>query len=246
MKTPHVIHATNGWSSHLLKPMRGKIVPFRGNMTAQRPGQSMPAETLQQSFIFYEIPVGYDYLTRLPNGEQEFMLGGGFAQEGREGYEAVGNVDDSKYSKRVNAHLGGVLPRYFGEDNWGAEGQPSEGDTWSKGRVKASWSGILGISADLRPWVGRLPPAISGRSVPPPAKEGVDRTFISAAPGEWIAAGYSGEGMVHAWMSGKALAEMVLGQEGTIAEWFPEILRVSTDRWKKARPEVLLDLIGRD
>lgn len=215
----------------------------------------MPAETLQRSFIFYEKPVGYDYLTRLPNGEHEFMLGGGFAQEGREGYEAVANTDDSTYSKRVGAHLGGILPRYFGEDNWGREGQPSEEDTsdeWSKGRVKATWSGILGISADLLPWVGRLSPSMSGRSVPSrqslSSKKNGDKAFISAAPGEWIAAGYSGEGMVHAWMSGKALAEMVLGREreGNLAEWFPEILWVSTDRWKKATPEALLDFMSRD
>lgn len=227
--------------------MRGKIIPFRGNMTAQRPGQSMTAETLQRSFVFYE--VGFDYLTQLPNGEHEFMLGGAFTQEGSDGYEAVANTDDSTYSKRVGAHLGGILPRYFGEDNWGREGQPPEGDTsdeWSKGRVKATWSGILGISADMHPWVGRLSPSMTGRSAPSrqslSSEQSGNKAFTSAAPGEWIAAGYSGEGMVHAWMSGKALAEMVLGREreGNLAEWFPEILRVSTDRWKKATPEALL------
>ncbi|KAF8126969.1 FAD dependent oxidoreductase [Boletus edulis] len=247
MKTPHVIHATNAWSSQLLTPMRGKIIPFLGNMTAQRPGQSIPPETLQRSFIFYEIPVGYDYLTRLPNGGREFMLGGGFAQQGDEGYAAVANTDDSTYIKRVGAHLGGILPRYFGEDNWGREGQPSEGDTsveWAKGRVKATWSGVLGISADLLPWVGRLSPSISGRPTPPNG----DEANIPTAPGEWIAAGYTGEGMVQAWMSGKALAEMVLGREreGNLAEWFPDVLRVSAARWKKAKPEALLDFMSRD
>ncbi|KAG9314934.1 FAD dependent oxidoreductase [Chiua virens] len=255
VKVPHVIHATNGWSSHLLKPMRGKIIPFRGNMTAQRPGQSMPTESLQRSFVFHEIPVGYDYLTQLPNGENELMFGGGFSQEGHEGYEAVANSNDSTYSKRICGHLGGILPRYFGEDNWGREGQPLEGgvsNEWAKGRVKATWSGILGISADLTPWVGRLAPVISGRPAPLNAnassENGADKSFTSAAPGEWIAAGYSGEGMVHAWMCGKALAEMVLGREhqANLAEWFPDIMRVSTQRWKKARPEVLLELISRD
>lgn len=255
MKAPHVIHATNGWSSQLLQPLRGKIIPFRGNMTTQRPGQSLPAETLQRSFIFYEIPVGYDYLTQLPNGEHEFMLGGGFAQEGREGYEAVANTDDSTYSKRIGAHLGGILPRYFGEDNWGREGQPPEGDTrdeWSKGRVKATWSGILGISADFLPWVGRLSPAMTGRSAPSSqdlsSEQSGNKAFTFATPGEWIAAGYSGEGMVHGWMCGKALAEMVLGRErkGNLAEWFPESFLVSRDRWTKATPEALLDFVGRD
>ncbi|KAG6374444.1 FAD dependent oxidoreductase [Boletus reticuloceps] len=229
VKTPHVIHATNAWSSQLLTPMRGKIIPFLGNMTAQRPGQSIPPETLQRSFIFYEIPVGYDYLTRLPNGGREFILGGGFAQEGDEGYAAVANTDDSAYIKRVGAHLGGILPRYFGEDNWGREGQPSsEEDTsveWAKGRVKATWSGVLGILRICS-----------------------HEASIPTAPGEWIAAGYTGEGMVQAWMSGKALAEMVLGREreGNLAEWFPDILRVSTARWKKAKPEALLDFMSRD
>ncbi|KIJ08161.1 hypothetical protein PAXINDRAFT_89294 [Paxillus involutus ATCC 200175] len=257
VRTPHVIHATNGWSSHLLEPMRGKIIPFRGNMTIQRPGQSIPSETVQRSFVFYATEVGFDYLTQLPHGEREFILGGGFTQEGQDGFEAMGNTDDSTHNKHVGAHLGGVLPRYFGEDNWGAEGQPvdesgRESDVgWSKGRVKAVWSGILGISVDLLPWVGRLPPSISGRSATPNAPKNPgshsintkDKVFVCAPPGEWIAAGYSGEGMVHAWMSGKALAEMVLGREheGNLAEWFPEIMRVTTGRWKKARAENLLD-----
>jgi glycine/D-amino acid oxidase-like deaminating enzyme len=232
--------------------MRGKIIPFRGNMTAQRPGQSMPAEMLQRSFIFYEIPVSYDYLTQLPNGEHELMLGGALVLKSYEGYEAVATADDSTYSKRIGAHLGGILPRYFGEDNWGREGQPPEEDTsveWSKGRVKAAWSGILGISSDLSPWVGRLSPSISGRPAPSnqSSPSSINEAFISAAPGEWIAAGYSGEGMVQAWLSGKALAEMVLGREreGNLAEWFPDIMRVSTERWKKATPEGLLDYISR-
>jgi hypothetical protein len=74
-----------------------------------------------------------------------------------------------------------------------------------KGRVKALWSGILGISVDLLPWVGCLPRAVSGRSEPPPTsvvksekEDGGERMHVGAAPGEWIAAGYSGEGMVHA------------------------------------------------
>jgi len=212
----------------------------------------MPAEMHQRSFTFYG--VGYDYLTQLPNGEHELVLGGGFARRGDGGYEAVANTDDSTYSKHASAHLGGILPRYFGEDNWGREGQPPEGDTdveWSKGRVKAAWSGILGISADLHPWVGRLPHSISGRPAPSDlsslSEQNEDEAFISAAPGEWIAAGYSGEGMVQAWMSGKALAEMILGREreGDHAEWFPDMLRVSTERWKKATPESLLDHLSK-
>lgn len=220
-------------------------------MSAQRPGQSLAAP--ERSFVFYTSAIGYDYLTQLPGGECELMLGGGFAQDGGEGYEAMGNTDDTTYSKRIGAHLSGVLPRYFGEDNWGKEGVPlGQGDSaedWAEGRVKALWSGILGISVDLLPWVGRLPHAVSGRTEPPPSsvvksKQADDGEWVhvGAAPGEWIAAGYSGEGMVHAWLSGKALAEMILGREakGGLGEWFPDIMRVTEKRWKKAKVENLL------
>jgi len=222
-------------------------------MTAQRPGQSLPIPnsnpTSHRSYVFYTRPIGFDYLTQLPTGEHELMLGGGFAQDGAEGYEAMGNTDDTTYSTRTGAHLSGVLPRYFGEDNWGREGVPMEGGEgeWAEGRVKALWSGILGVSVDWTPWVGRLPRVISGRSEPPLSSavksEKGEGVHVSAAPGEWIAAGYSGEGMVHAWLSGKALADMVLGREveGKLGEWFPDIMRVSEKRWKKAKAENLLD-----
>ncbi|KAG1794184.1 FAD dependent oxidoreductase [Suillus plorans] len=251
--TPHIVHATNGWASTLLEKLRGKIIPFRGNMSAQRPGQSLPIPgsnpTSHRSFVFYTRPIGYDYLTQLPTGEHELMLGGGFAQDGDEGYEAMANTDDTTYSTRTTTHLSGVLPRYFGEDNWGREGVPLERGEgmWAEGRVKALWSGILGISVDLIPWVGRLPRVVSGRSEPPLSSvvksEKEEGVHVSAAPGEWIAAGYSGEGMVHAWLSGKALADMVLGREaeGRLGEWFPDIMRVTEKRWKKAKVENLLD-----
>lgn len=228
--------------------MRTKIIPLRGNMTAQRAGQSLPPNTLSHSYVFNTTAAGYDYLTQLPNGERELMLGAAYSQ--KIGYDSVGNIDDSTYDKHIGAHLGGVLPRYFGEENWGAEALPT-GDTtgadWAKGRVKATWSGILGISVDRMPWVGRLSTKISGRSPPPasalPQLHGIaqDTTLFRTCPGEWIAAGYTGEGMVHAWLSGKALADMILGgeREAALSEWFPEAMRVTHSRWKKARPENL-------
>ncbi|KAK0443329.1 uncharacterized protein EV420DRAFT_1278006, partial [Desarmillaria tabescens] len=48
---------------------------------------------------------------------------------------------------------------------------------------------------------------------------------------EWIAAAYSGEGMMHACMSGKALAYMVLGKD---VDWLPAPFRMTEKRWKKA------------
>ncbi|KAI6039222.1 FAD dependent oxidoreductase [Pisolithus marmoratus] len=253
--TPHVIHATNGWCSHLLEPMRTKIVPARGNMSAQRPGRSLPPTTVLHSYIFHLPSGGYDYLTQLPKGDHELMLGAGFTQSMYP--DEVGNTDDGTYNKSIGARLGDVLPRYFGEKNWGLGAQPTDrsdddehsGTEWIQGRTKAMWSGIIGASIDLMPWVGRLPSTVLGRPEPPVlsssrisgvrAKEA--EAFFGAAPGEWIAAGYTGEGMVHAWLSGKALAGMILGteKEDRLSEWFPDALRMTHARWRRATLEAL-------
>lgn len=157
-------------------------------------------------------------------------------------------ADDSAVNHVGQSYLAGALPQYFGMRNWGEDAAPSpvsptDEPEWGRGRTKAQWSGILGISADMLPWVGRLPEKVSGRALQKRSDrlaESVDEKASGAQvapPGEWIAAGYTGEGMVHAWMSGKALASMVLDREDEIASWFPSILRINEKRWKEANIE---------
>ncbi|KDQ55012.1 hypothetical protein JAAARDRAFT_135046 [Jaapia argillacea MUCL 33604] len=252
LTTPHVVHATNGWASHLLEPMRAKIIPVRGNMTAQRPGQSLEPSTKNgnRSWVFFS-PGGYDYLTQLPDGEHELMFGGGFAQANKNALLEVGNVNDGEYNFGTMNYISGVLPLLFGPSNWGAEKVPSPdlpSTQWDRGRVKAMWSGILGVSADYMPWVGRVPVKMTARPQPPhvstPKAGKIESGApITSPPGEWIAAGYTGEGMVNAWMCGKALAYMVLDveEQNKVSDWLPETYRISQRRWRNANVESLLE-----
>ncbi|KAJ7765416.1 nucleotide-binding domain-containing protein [Mycena maculata] len=285
IRAQHIIHATNAWASHLLPPMRAKIVPVRGHMSAQRPGMGLgrsqsdigqtrpagasdsvltladPASWLgRRSFVMYSGGM-YDYLTQQPLAPlssqsvypppaAEFMLGGGAARgeiTEQVFLNEVGVADDRDWSLETGAHLGGALSMYFG--GWGAEGRDIEGKSAEnlpdnvpapeseEGRVKKLWTGILGISADGRPWVGRIPAKVSGRPAPRMKKhKGVKETMPLASPGEWIAAGYSGEGMPHAYLSAKALAHMVLGHTAEL----PGAFLVTEARWKKAKIEDLI------
>ncbi|KAJ6581543.1 FAD dependent oxidoreductase [Mycena capillaripes] len=286
IRARHIIHATNAWASHLLPPMRGKVIPVRGHMSAQRPGlglgrtpvsESLPATasdsvlTLadtstgpghswlgERSFVFYS-GGRYDYLTQQPASSPsspqslypppagEFMFGGGLGHgEMAEGavMKEIGVADDRTWSLNTGAALGGALSMYFG--GWGAEGRDTEGKSQfiadeesEEGRVKKLWTGILGMSADSRPWVGRLPTKISGRLAPRTKSSSKKRSCLNplAPPGEWIAAGYAGEGMVHAYLSGKALAHMVLGNSD---DMLPDAFLVTEARWKKANIEDLV------
>ncbi|PHH60171.1 hypothetical protein CDD81_2057 [Ophiocordyceps australis] len=65
--------------------------------------------------------------------------------------------------------------------------------------VSRAWSGIMAFTGDGLPLVGGVP----GRR------------------GEWVAAGYCGDGMVWAWLCGAALASMLLGAAEGIEDWFP-------------------------
>jgi glycine/D-amino acid oxidase-like deaminating enzyme len=238
-------------------------------MTAQRPGISLEKSTLDglRSFVFFRQKVGYDYLTQLPNGENELIVGGSIGLGGNEMiFKEVANADDSAYDPSIAAYLSGIIPVHYGEKNWGAEKPPApqkphenDGVRWNEGRVKSTWSGIICLSADMLPWVGRLPVKLTGRRYPPASstptanvsnKAEESTNLISpaptASPGEWISAGYTGEGMVHAWLCAKALAYMVLGAEedGRLKEWFPDIMKVTEARWKRANIENLMDELG--
>jgi len=254
----HIIHATNGWASHLLPGLRGKIIPVRGVMSAQRPGTGLPTSAAgSRAHTFYYTPPGFDYLTQLPghegkgNGEGgELLFGGGAAQEGRFVLSEVGVADDSGYHLGIASHIQGALPEHFGRENWGPESvdvsreEGGDDEAWGQGRVKALWTVILGISADMQPWVGRVPSVISCRAAAPsPLTTASDKgaTRPLAPPGEWVSAGYSGEGMVHAWLCAHALALMVLGQDKEgMHTWFPDEYRLTEKRWKKATVERLM------
>lgn len=84
-------------------------------------------------------------------------------------------------------------------------------------RVEHEWSGIMGFSADGQPWVGPLPRlasvygpgavrATGGLASPPPP---------TVPSNLYICAGFTGHGMVGAFLSGRTIAEMVAGLEPT-------------------------------
>lgn len=180
--------------------------------------------------------------------------------------EYVGIVDDAGSEFEIQAYLGGALERYF--TGWGKESTPVDepdagNGTWGQGRTKAMWTGIMGLSADGFPWVGRVPMKVSGRTEPVVGAssskvrelgndangQSLHSRISLTSPGEWISAGYTGEGMTQAWLSGEVLARMILGvndgkpEMGSRIDFGPHVVDlpkefgITDKRWKAAKIE---------
>lgn len=202
----NLILATNGYTAHLYPPLQGMVVPFRGIITAHRPGQKMPQHGLPTTYSFiYE--KGYEYMIARPAGsinEGDIIMGGGLTKgQGPDGLFEYGNTDDTTLDADIVSYLKDTTPTFFGE-NWG-EDHP-------EGRIRHTWSGIMGYSADGYPLVG-----------PVPGEEGL---FLDVS--------FQGHGMVLCFLCAKAATQMILGADGKeLDRWFPKCFRVSEERIKK-------------
>ncbi|RYP34695.1 hypothetical protein DL767_004141 [Monosporascus sp. MG133] len=253
VKCNHVVHATNSFATQFIPGLRGKMTGVLGTMSAQRPGDKFPDFNGARSWsVIYG--KAFDYATQRPTtadgGPGDIMLGGGFDRSRDQGASMVGVWDDSRTDALPLAHLGGIFPTVF-EPNWGRDSSP-EGE---RSHTRQAWSGILCVTGDLLPFVGRLDPRLTGRREGADAKAQVNAEGSGGAvqPGEWISAGYCGEGMVWAWLSGTALGIMISGGEtedlpeapgrpgGRLADWFPPELLPSLSRVKKAGLENLAE-----
>jgi glycine/D-amino acid oxidase-like deaminating enzyme len=154
----------------------------------------------------------FEYITQLPPNPVTkehgmLMLGGAFTRTKEQGLDQVGVWDDSTMDTSTVMSLNGCIPTVF-------EG----GNT----TMASCWSGIIAFTGDTMPFVGRIGDAVK-------KGKGEEET----EPGQWVSAGYNGEGMVYAWLCATAVAIMILGMEdqvlekssgrpgGKLEDWFP-------------------------
>ncbi|KAK8106683.1 hypothetical protein PG999_010042 [Apiospora kogelbergensis] len=243
----NVVHATNGHASHLVPGLRRKITPAQAHMSAQKPGDLFSRDHDHGAHRSWGVVYknSFDYVTQRPPNvdagssarhasQGDLLLGGGFVRSSKQGIDMIGLSDDGiSLDGLTLAHIAGVFPAVF-SPNWGGGAE-----------FKQAWSGTLGFTGDLMPFVGKLGQSLTGRTTPPNAgaSSGLDDEKPS---GEWIAAGFAGEGMVWAWLTGTALGVIMSGREeedmagapgwpaGRLEDWFPPEILVSEQRLRSA------------
>jgi glycine/D-amino acid oxidase-like deaminating enzyme len=215
----HVVHCTNGFAAHLLPSLRGKLWPFRGQMTVQSVPRSFPRLGGERSWsTVWER--GFDYVTQSPGPDGCLYWGGGLLQvpDGVDRELDLGCSNDGELSYECLSRLANAAGRAF------KDGEHAQ--------IVRKWTGIMGCTGDGLPLVDRLPEYVSGRSDCDPD-----------IGGEWIAAGFNGFGMVNCWLSGKGLAHFITDRREDVRSWFPiDEFACRSERLQDMTPEGSLDL----
>lgn len=213
LRARYVIHATNGYVSHLLPDQftgpRSGVVPTRGQCIAIRPSptsahpSSSSTTTDRDSALWsmgFSLNRGYEYLQQRPTSVRHLgtkapccILGGG--RESAKGYEW--NVaDDSTFNANVSAALRPMLSHIF----------PNDFDPQRDAEVDLEWTGIMGFTKTKDPFVGPVPKG-------PPAMAGEGEGDAGAVPGQYVSAGYSGHGMSRAFSCAEVVVDMIVAEE---------------------------------
>ncbi|KAI0079421.1 FAD dependent oxidoreductase [Panus rudis PR-1116 ss-1] len=201
ISTSYVIHATNGYASHLLPHLSGPdgVVPTRGQIIATRAAVS--EEVLTKTAGTGNS--GFEYWFPRPiKSEDEktpLVIVGGGREATRPRFELY-EVDDStvneKVGKALRDFLPAVFPGYYEKDK----------------EPEMEWTGIMGYTKSGDPFVG---PVVDPTGA-------VDKISLA---GQYVSAGYTGHGMPRAYACAEVVAQMiaadVTSSEWVAPEWFP-------------------------
>ncbi|KAF7308157.1 DAO domain-containing protein [Mycena chlorophos] len=213
-----VVHATNGYASHLLPQFAGHIAPVRGQVIATRAAVPL-SELTTSSWAGDE---GYWFPRPVPTNDSQHplvILGGRRVDAGHP-YE-VDTTDDSAVNPTIGRSLRAFLPRLF----------PRFFDAATSPEME--WTGIMGYTASCRPFPHFL---LQVGRVPAPAPAATTRTgFLN---GQYIAAGYTGHGMPRAYACAEAVVGMIAAEvtkrQWTPPEWLPHSFLTQATGWARS------------
>ncbi|KAN0065202.1 hypothetical protein ACQY0O_001699 [Thecaphora frezii] len=210
----YVVHATNGYASHLAKQLAGPtgVVPTRAQVVAFEPRHvADPGGEEMLWPMGISAGGGYEYGHQRPvlprivddaSGKLAkvrrplFIFGGG--REVAVGRE-WGIADDTTLNDTVSEFLHRWLPDRLPDD-------------FERGMATQEWTGIMGFTKSKDPLVGPVP-------------RGKDAGPDGVLAGQFMSVGYSGHGMSRAYSCAEVVASMVVaeekGQIWSAPEWWP-------------------------
>ncbi|KIW83759.1 hypothetical protein Z517_03005 [Fonsecaea pedrosoi CBS 271.37] len=176
IRARNIVVATNAHTGALLPEFQGKITPVRG--VAARiaiPAGKDKTPHLNNTYSIRFGPGEYDYL--IPRSDGSIIVGGAKQVVLSDDSSWLGNSNDSELIPGAEEYFTGYMQRHF------------RGWESSDARVTHLWTGTMGFSEDLAPWVGELP----------------------GKPGVFVEAGFTAHGMPLIYGCAEAIAKLVRG-----------------------------------
>ncbi|CAF1222387.1 unnamed protein product [Rotaria sordida] len=196
--TSKVIFATNAYTAEILPLFNNKIVPVRGTICRILPSLRYQQSPLKMTYSIRIKESQFDYMIARQTGDRSIILGGAKPAHLSETKIWYNNCDDSMefINEKSKNYFEEFMPKYF--DGWGTD----------DGGCQEFWTGILGYSSDLLPFVGELPDQSNG----------------------YIIAGFNGHGMPRILLCARALVDVILGRTKNIEELIPEPYVITRSR----------------
>ncbi|POS69988.1 FAD dependent oxidoreductase superfamily protein [Diaporthe helianthi] len=199
-----VIHCSNGFVGHLVPQLKAYVTPTRAQALSFVPpaalsGHNMLASTMSLRYSLYKF---YSVMQRKADGI--FIVGASIRNPdlSRETVEGMATRDDTLFNDEIKHDIIANFEKHL--------------PVCESGRLKHgegaqhSWSGILGMTTDSVPFVGRL----------------------DDWPGQYVCAGFNGHGMARIFNCAPAVVKMIHG-----ANWsdtgLPECFGVTEERLKR-------------
>ncbi|CAF3350903.1 unnamed protein product [Rotaria sp. Silwood2] len=193
-----VIFAMNAYTAGVLPLFNNKIVPIRGTICRILPSVKFQQSPLKMTYSIRLKENQFDYMIPRQTGDRSIILGGAKPAHISEMKIWYNNWDDSiEYNNgESKKYFEEYMPKHF--DAWGTD----------DGGCQQFWTGIIGYSSDLLPFVGQLPDQPNG----------------------YVIAGFHGLGMPRILLCARALADIVLERTTNIEELLPEPYVVTKSR----------------
>jgi glycine/D-amino acid oxidase-like deaminating enzyme len=177
-----VVVATNAYTPALLPEFKDKITPALGvacRIDVPKGGKRAPH--LNNTYLIRYGPQEYDYLISRTDGS--IVVGGAKQAVLLDDSYWHNNTNDSEMIPGAEKYFDGYMQRMF--HGWEESGA----------KVTDIWTGVMGYSSDLVPWVGEVP----------------------SRPGVYVIAGFTGHGMPRILGCSVAVASLVRGDAKEIS-----------------------------
>ncbi|KAI1213663.1 FAD dependent oxidoreductase [Annulohypoxylon truncatum] len=204
-----VVHCTNAFAPHLLPQLSSFVTPNRAQAHAFVPPPSFSGDQMLPSTMSlrHSLKHFYSVAQRRPDGI--IILGAPIANPkiSAEAAAARLTTDDSVFNEEVRVDCVRNFETTFPECE---EGSLRHGEG-----LLHTWTGIVGMTTDSVPFVGK----------------------IESLPGQWICAGFNGHGMARIFTCAPGVAKLILG--GSWADTgLPECFEITQERIEKLQKGV--------